>query len=299
MSRRPVAAARRSVIAVRTDQTDDRWPLELATMSVWALVEGAELTPKPALVDRRGGGAQSGLDLIRLRRAATALKDGFAAIARTSGSALRPSEPLREELGLIGRTMEREVLAATAGHPAHRGAIWTLGLLVAAAARRRPDRSAMSIAAGAAALAVMPDRFAPDLLSRGDRARLRFGAAGARGEAQAAFPHVIRVGLPALRAARARDGSEDHARLDALVAIMSRLEDTGLLNDGGRAALSAAQAGAKAVIDAGGTSSRDGWELLLKLDAKLMALRARPGGSATLLSATLFLDRLESLRSNP
>ncbi len=263
-------------------------------MSVWALEEGAELTPKPALVDRRGGGAQSGLDLTRLRRAAAALKNGFAAIAQRSGSALRPSEPLREELGVIGRTMEREVVAATAGHPAHRGAIWTLGLLVAAAARRRPDRSAMSIAAGAAALAVMPDRFAPDLLSRGDRARLRFGAAGARGEAQAAFPHVIRVGLPALRAARTREGSEDHARLDALVAIMSRLEDTGLLNDGGRAALAAAQAGAKAVIEAGGTSSRDGWELLLKLDAQLMALGARPGGSATLLAATLFLDRLES-----
>ena len=48
------------------------------------------------------------------------------------------------------------------------------------------------IANAAAALARLPDRFAhPRPRSNGERARLRFGAAGARGEAQAAFPHAI------------------------------------------------------------------------------------------------------------
>ncbi len=279
--------------------------LDLSTSAVAALIEEAELTPKPALVDRRGNGAHHDLDLERLRLSAGALRDGFAAIARAAAGE-EPSLRLREQLGRIGREMERRMLAATDGGNAHRGAIWALGLLVAAAAQRRSERHPASIAATAAALARLPDRFAPrplgwddeklrlplvsirpgivarsggeipvppyeggiqggfdgpaawhaqasprpplpplrkggnlsfsprlgedhgDLgatqqafrrcggrsgqdqlcsmppLSNGERARLRFGATGARGEAQAGFPHAILVGLPTLRAARPR-----------------------------------------------------------------------------------------------
>ena len=150
------------------------------------------------------------------------------------------------------------------------------------------------IATAAAALARLPDRFAhPRPPSNGERARLRFGAAGARGEAQAAFPHAIRVGLPALRAARGRGVPEDCARLDALMAIMASLDDTCLLHRGGLAALEAAKAGARAVLAAGGTATPAGIERLHRLHAELMALWASPGGSADLLAVTLFLDRLE------
>jgi triphosphoribosyl-dephospho-CoA synthase len=292
MSRKP--AVRRSFEAAPTGDTDDTWPLELAALAVSVLIEEAELTPKPALVDRRGNGAHHDLDLERVRRSAYALQDGFAAVARAA-AAERPSERLREELGRIGRDMERRMMAAAGGSNAHRGAVWALGLLVASAARRRTDRNAIGVAAGAAALARMPDKFAPDLLSHGDRARLRFGAAGARGEAQAAFPHAIRIGLPTLREARERGISEDCARLDALMAIMSTLEDTCLLHRAGRAGLEAAQAGARAVLDAGGTGTDAGLELLQRLDVGLLAIWASPGGSADLLSVTLFLDRLEAL----
>jgi triphosphoribosyl-dephospho-CoA synthase len=267
--------------------------LELSTAAVSVLIEEAELTPKPALVDRRGNGAHHDLDLPRLRRSAQALQDGFAALARAATDE-QPSLRLREQIGQIGRDMERRMLAATGGGNAHRGAIWALGLLVAAAAQRS-ERNAARIAAAAAALARLPDRFAPPrpLLSNGDRARLRFGAAGARGEAQAAFPHAIRVGLPALRAARGRGAPEDCARLDALMAIMASLDDTCLLHRGGVAALETAKAGARAVLAAGGTAAPAGRERLHRLDAELMALWASPGGSADLLGVTLFLDRLE------
>src|SRR5271166_910818 len=266
--------------------------LELSTTAVAALIEEAELTPKPALVDRRGNGAHHDLDLERLRLSAGALRDGFAAIARAASGA-EPSLRLREQLGRIGREMERRMLAATNGSNAHRGAIWTLGLLVAAAAQRRSESRPASIAATAAALARLPDRFAPRPLSNGERARLRFGATGARGEAQAGFPHAILVGLPTLRAARGRGVLEDCARLDALMAIMASLNDTCLLHRGGRAALQAAKAGAWAVLAEGGTASPAGLQRLHRLHDELMRLWASPGGSADLLSVTLFLDLLE------
>ena len=268
---------------------------KLSTLAVAVLIEEAELTPKPALVDRRGSGAHHDLDLERLRLSARALQDGFTAIERTA-SREGPSLPLREQLGQIGREMERQMLAATDGSNAHRGAIWALGLLVAAAAQRRSESHPASVAATAAALARLPDRFAPRLLSNGEHARFRFGAAGARGEAQAGFPHAILVGLPMLLAARGRGVPEDRARLDALMAIMATLDDTCLLQRGGRAALHTAQAGAWEVLSEGGTASPAGLQRLHRLHDDLMALWSSPGGCADLLAVTRFLDQLRADR---
>jgi triphosphoribosyl-dephospho-CoA synthase len=271
---------------------DERWALYLSTAAVSALLEEAELTPKPALVDRGGSGAHHDLDLDRLRRSAHSLQDGFAAAARAA--AVEESPPrLREQIGRIGRDMERRMLAATGGSNAHKGVIWALGLLVAAASRRPSERNAARFAAAASSLARLPDRFAPRPQSNGEQARLRYGATGARGQAQAAFPHAIGVGLPTLRAARDRGVPEDCARLDALMAIMASLDDTCLLHRGGPAALQAAKRGALAVLAAGGTAVPAGMERLHRLHAELMALWASPGGSADLLGVTLFLDRLE------
>ena len=255
------------------------------------LIEEAELTPKPALVDRRGNGAHHDLDLERLRLSAWALQDGFAAMARAA-SREQPALRLRQQLGRIGRAMEHTMLAATDGSNAHRGAIWALGLLVAAA-RGCSRRSPESIAAAAAALARLPDRIRPRSPSHGECTRLRFGAAGARGEARSGFPHAVFVGLPMLRAARSRGVREDCARLDALMAIMASLDDTCLLHRGGRAALLTAQAGAGDVLARGGAGAPAGLQRLHRLHDELMTLWSSPGGSADLLAVTLFLDRLE------
>src|SRR5580658_8010097 len=95
------------------------WAIHLSKAAVSVLLEEAELTPKPALVDRRGNGAHHDLDLDRLRCSARSLQDGFAAIARTA-AVEKPSLTLREEIGRIGRDMERRMLAATDGSNAHR-----------------------------------------------------------------------------------------------------------------------------------------------------------------------------------
>src|SRR5271154_1621570 len=89
----------------------ERWALHLSNAAVSALLEEAELTPKPALVDCRGNGAHDDLDLTRLQRSALALRDGFAAIARVA-AADQPLLRLRARIGCIGRTMEERMLAA-------------------------------------------------------------------------------------------------------------------------------------------------------------------------------------------
>jgi triphosphoribosyl-dephospho-CoA synthase len=286
-----IAPARRSPPATLSDA-------QLAQFAVTALIAEAQLTPKPALVDRRGSGAHRDLTLTTMLRSAHALEPMFTELARVSRNR-GPSATLRAELAHIGRTGEHAMLAATGGSNAHRGAIWIVGLLVAGAslssdaAFAAPSRASHICALGAR-IACFPDIFAApsDSDSHGERVRRRYQVGGARREAQDGFPHALDIGLPALHAARRNGIAEDAARVDALLAIMASLDDTCLLHRAGLPGLHAGQHGAQRVLDAGGSSTAAGRAALVSLEQHLLSLNASPGGAADLLAATLFLDML-------
>ncbi|MGR6919169.1 triphosphoribosyl-dephospho-CoA synthase [[Actinomadura] parvosata] len=262
----------------------------LAGTAVEALRAEALLSPKPGLVDARGGGAHDDMDLPLLLASAEALRPTFRAVAYAA-QARGIGSGLREELGLLGRAGEDAMSRATGEVNTHRGALWALGLLVAAVAGgARHERQA---AGDAARLAALPDRRLPaSPASHGELVRRRYGVGGARGEAEAAFPHVIEVALPRLRRARADGRTEEVARLDALLEVMSLLEDTCVLHRGGRAGLRGLQRGAARVLAEGGAGTERGRRALHELDDRLRGLRLSPGGSGDLLAAALFLDML-------
>lgn len=273
-------------------------PNWLALLAVSALVDEATLTPKPALVDGRGSGAHRDLNLPLMLRSAHSLCPAFVRMAEAVGQGARGQE-LREQLASIGRDGEVEMMAATGGSNSHRGAIWTLGLLMAGALLDgASDAKAMAERAGA--IARIPDRWAPKQATHGSRVAARYGVRGARAEAEAGFPHAVDVGLPALHAARRRGLPEQAARLEALLSIMATLEDTCLLHRGGEPALAAAQQGARAVLATGDLTSEAGHRAYDALERNLLERNASPGGSADLLAATLFLDRLAAtLQARP
>jgi triphosphoribosyl-dephospho-CoA synthase len=153
--------------------------------------------------------------------------------------------------------------------------------------------TASAVAATAKVIASFEDRAIPRLVSHGDAVAKRYGVAGARGEALSGFPHVVDVALLTLRRKRRTGAPEQIARLDALLSVMSSLDDTCLLYRGGQAALAAAKEGATAVEAAGGTGTALGREQLYRLDRRLLDLHVSPGGSADLLAAALFLDAVE------
>ncbi|CAB3789448.1 triphosphoribosyl-dephospho-CoA synthase [Pararobbsia alpina] len=270
----------------------------LADHAVRALIDEACLTPKPGLVDQRGSGAHRDLDLDTMLRSARSLHPTFNAIAQASAHE-PPSQSLRERLAQIGRDGEAAMLRATGRSNAHRGAIWIVGLLCAGAAYCMNDSASASgnraaLFSTAAHIARFDDRHAPAVVSSSNGARVarQYGAKGARGEAHDGFPHVTEVGLPALQRARDAGLNENDARLEALLSIMARLEDTCLLHRGGHPALEAAQQGASQVFGEGGLATDAGRTAYADLDRRLLVLNASPGGSADLLAATLFVDSL-------
>jgi triphosphoribosyl-dephospho-CoA synthase len=266
----------------------------LADMAVDALIDEADLSPKPALVDRRGNGAHTDLHLGLMHASALSLWPAFKEMAHAASEFGEVGLPLREAIGLIGREGEQAMLATTNGVNTHRGAIWALGLLVTAAALEPESTAPTAIALRAARLALLDDRYAPHPLSHGAQVAQRYGARGAREEAQLGFPAVIQRALPQLKHSRAAGHGEQSARLDALLAIMSSLADTCVLYRAGETGLQTMQLGAQAVLEAGGSASLAGRRRLHRLDEQLIALNASPGGAADLLAACLFIDRIES-----
>ena len=261
-------------------------PDALGRLATQALRDEAVLTPKPGLVDLRGGGAHDDMDVPMLLASADALERPIARCAEAA-SALPPGRELRIVIGAVGRAGEQRMLDATGGVNTHRGSLWTLGLLAAGLAA---TDSVEDAARFGARLASISDPVRPAVPSHGALARRRYGATGALGEARAGFPHTMQVAWPALREARAAGHDAYTARTDALVACMATLDDTCLLHRAGPSGLRVVRDGAAAILRAGGSSTQRGKRLFDELDRVCRRDRLSPGGSGDVLAAALFLD---------
>ena len=151
--------------------TDDA----IAQLAVSALRAEADLTPKPGLVDQRGSGAHSDMNLAMLHASAEALRSSFTECAAAARQ-LATGPDLRAAIGVIGRAGEQDMLEATDGVNTHRGALWALGLLSAGAATEGGVTAAIDVASR---LASIPDPAADgqtlSAVSHGARARRRYG----------------------------------------------------------------------------------------------------------------------------
>ncbi len=267
---------------------------QLADLAVEALIDEADLSPKPALVDRRSNGAHQDLHVGLMHASALSLWPAYKAMAEIAIELGEIGRPLREAVGRIGREGEAAMMHTTQGVNTHRGAIWALGLLVCAAALNPDDPSANGLSVRAAKLALIDDcNLVAPSRSHGAEVARKYGALGAREQAQMGFPAVVQWGLPQLHRSRAAGNGEQSARLDALLAIMTTLSDTCVLYRAGPEGLAAMQSGAQRVLDVGGSASLSGRRCLHELDQQLLGLNASPGGAADLLAACLFIDCLE------
>ena len=269
-----------------------RSPRTLGRLASRALWLELALDPKPGLVGLRDTGAHTDMDARTFVRSLFALRPHFAGLA-AAGARDAPFAALRA----IGIEAEAAMLAATGGVNTHRGAIFALGLLVAAAARTQARdepvtdatlRANLQASWGEALAAHSPP---PGALSNGAAAAARHGAGGARREAARAFPSVFDLALPALRTARLRGRDERLARIAALFALLAHVDDTNVLHRGGASALAFVQAHGRAFAQAA-----DPLAFAAQAHRAFVARRLSPGGSADLLAAALFVDSLQDTR---
>jgi triphosphoribosyl-dephospho-CoA synthase len=268
----------------------------IARLALHALYKELCASPKPGLVDLVDQGSHADMDARTFMRSLFSLRQYFRAIAQAGAQSA--AFPVLQSLGMGA---ERRMLAATGGVNTHRGAIFALGLLVAAAGLSAQTPDTPRVAALGDVVRIRWGRaiarsLASAPASHGVSIARRYGAGGARAEAAAGFPHLFEVGLPAFRAALARTGDANRAAVQALFSLMALLYDTNLLYRGGRRGLAYAQAAARAFVAAGGVYRTDWREQALSLHQEFVARRLSPGGSADLLAATLFVFTWERAR---
>ena len=269
----------------------------LADFAVDVLIAEVNLTPKPALVDQRGSGAHDDLTLELMQHSALSLHSMFVEMAHAAYRYKACSQALREAIGDIGRKGEATMLLTTNGINTHRGAIWSLGLMVTATvlvSLRSKEVTAIELCRLAGQLAQIEDRFIPQsILSHGQQVKKALGVSGAKEQAQQCFPAITQYALPQLYASRETQGNETSAQIDALLAMMTVVDDTCVLYRAGQEGLVQMQQGAQEVLNLGGYSTVAGKQAFEQLEQALLPLRASPGGVADLLATTLFIDRVE------
>jgi triphosphoribosyl-dephospho-CoA synthase len=265
----------------------------IASMAVRCLLLELETWPKPGLVSRIDSGSHSDMDAGTFRRSATAIHPHLHAIAEAGGQGCGMGR-----LRVIGLEAEAAMFAATTGVNTHRGAIFGLGLLCAAAGARAAGRTDPAMPLGAVVSRLWGSNIlnGPVLLhSHGGGARRRYGAGGARLEGAQGFPSVYKIGLPALKqAALIAPGNAEAARVQACFALIAALEDTNLLHRAGPSGLRFAQRAARNFLDGGGVSTFDWRERASIVHRSFVARRLSPGGSADLLAMSLFVQAFEA-----
>lgn len=293
----PASPARARAPARRKEPPHRGYRLDVARLAVGCLHAELTLHPKPGLVSPIDNGSHHDMTAATFMRSLFALRRFFIDICQ-AGIDDAPFAVLQQ----LGVEAERRMLRATGGVNTHRGAIFCLGLLCAAAGRARAQGVVLSAASLRAVLLIswgealaghaLPPAAPLAGASHGQQAALRHAASGAREEGALGFPSLFEVGLPALQATVRAGRGMRLARIDALFALMAHVSDTNVYHRGGRAGALTVKRQAQCFLARGGTAAPDWYARALACHRRLVRRRLSPGGCADLLAATCLAHAL-------
>lgn len=268
------------------DFFSQRFARRIGELAQKALLYEAMTTPKPGLVDCENSGAHRDMNLFSFAASACALRGYFEEcvyIGMAGGDF--------DRLQFAGLRAEDDMLAA-AGVNTHKGAIFSLGILCCAVGICGEDAGESGIFSEAAKMGECSLR----QMKETERARtggeyqfLQYGLTGARGEAASGFRTVREIALPALNKAMENGKSIEEAGLDALVALMAKVQDSNVIRRAGPDGQMWVSAQAKEILENG--FSKDD---LRTMNDRFVERNVSPGGSADLLAAAYFLYFLEN-----
>lgn len=268
----------------------------IAVTAYDALIEEVNTTPKPGLVDKNNSGAHKDMEISHFFASAKALKPHFKRFAM-EGYLTREQTAAKvlPRLRPMGMEAEKSMLQATNGVNTHKGAIFSIGLLCAAAGRLSPEEwSADAICSTAAAISSgvtkeLASAQQSHPTTAGEQIYARYGIQGVRGQAEAGFPAVLETGLPVLRNGLQHGLPLNDAGCAALLHLLSATDDTNLIHRSNR------QTQLKIKQTVADLLSKDPYPkeaVLVQLDQEFIEKNLSPGGSADLLAATYFLHAL-------
>ena len=266
----------------------------VASRAYFALYQEVSTTPKPGLVDKKNNGAHQDMNIRHFFASANALRDYFAKAVET-GFLTRDNAPEEtfQKLRSLGKDAEEKMYQTTRGVNTHKGAIFSMGLLCAAAGRLSPDRwqaEALLQECAAMCRGVVSKDFEgiteETAKTAGERLFAKYGITGVRGQAESGFPAVLQVGLPVLMEGLNKGISLNDACCAALLHILAATDDTNLISRSNRETQLQIKDRIAAMLK---DTPYPTIEQLDALDDEFIEKNLSPGGSADLLAMTLLL----------
>ncbi|HOP09749.1 MAG TPA: triphosphoribosyl-dephospho-CoA synthase, partial [Candidatus Methanofastidiosa archaeon] len=269
---------------------------ELATRSI--LLE-VSCHPKPGLVTPFSQGCHKDMDYLLFLKSTAVLSQGFRSVSelgyRFDGKISDILGPIRE----CGIGIERRMFEVTNGINTQKGLVFLFCMLLGGAGNlmrdRIPDHSDIVKTAAAITSGIVERELGvlaskrPDELTKGERIYLEHGMTGIRGEVERGLPSVVERGLPNFEMVLKETGDLNLSALQALLALMAVVEDTNIVSRAGIDTFMEVRAMSQALLDDGGVMSSECAEGIAKMEQYFIKRNISPGGSADLLSATMFL----------
>ena len=271
-------------------------PYIIAHLATQALQAELDTTPKPGLVDKDNNGAHRDMDYALMQRSIHTLHPYFVQLARLGFADTLPTHTAIRDIGIEA---ERAMLSATNGVNTHKGALFSMGLAVVAAAHEKDTDSLQTTIKALAAS--FPDTNGTHgskakLLSKGTTA-----IKGALDNAREGYEMLFAEWLPFyIERRKEHDAYTPHK---TLLRIMCDLDDTNVIYRTNLATAEEVKQEARALLDsfskahtAEDKEKRIAAELLaLKdMDKRYTARNISPGGAADMLSLTVFVGSVQT-----
>ncbi|APX72340.1 triphosphoribosyl-dephospho-CoA synthase [Companilactobacillus allii] len=254
----------------------------IAQLAVDALKWEVNFTPKPGLVDALSNGSHDDMDLSLFLKSADSLLDGFQKISDVSFNR-EIDVALREDIGAIGRQTESDMFQATGGINTHKGAIWTMSLLISAASSLQTG-DLEQILLSAQKLANLPDKYIPQTAKRthGMETKKKYALSGAKGEAQAGFPNIRKV--------LNYEQDVDDLWMRRLMLLYGNVNDTNIVYRSNLKVLETLQSISKEIFESNVPVIENAE--FIELEKFVNEYNISPGGCADLFAASYFLINL-------
>lgn len=279
----------------------DYFAEQIADSVYQALVNEAQLSPKPGLVDSVTNGAHKDMNLQTFEQSATALRPFFAQFVLTGMETAELSESdVLSRIRPLGLEAEKAMFRATDDVNTHKGAIFAFGLVCAAIGRIYANHDDASIericrlVSGFSQGLTAELKYYPAHLAETAGVRLyrKFGLTGARGEAESGFA-IVRQNLSVFE--QFETESFEYQLLIMLLILMAENQDTNVVHRGGMAGLIFVQQRARALLEQQKKQLNPTalYDALTAFDADCIKRNLSPGGSADLLALTIFFRSLQ------
>lgn len=275
-------------------------PYIIAHLATQALQAELDTTPKPGLVDKDNNGAHRDMDYALMQRSIDTLHPYFVKLALLGCADALPTHTSIRDIGIEA---EKAMLSATNGVNTHKGALFSMGLAVVAAAHEERKIAAneeqilkernggedvlVSLQTTIKALAAsFPDTSGTHgskakLLSKGTTA-----IKGALDNAREGYEMLFAEWLPFyIERRKERDA---HTLHKTLLRIMCDLDDTNVIYRTDLATAEEVKQEARALLDNFSKTA------LKDMDRHYTTRNISPGGAADMLSLTIFIGSIQT-----